>query len=61
LRQHRAGSGARYTRSRLPVALAYVEAAPDRGTALRREAALKQLTRVEKLHLIRSARRRARG
>lgn len=60
LRQHRAGRGARYTRSRLPVALVYLEGARDRGAALRREAALKQLTRAEKLGLIRRARVRAR-
>jgi putative endonuclease len=63
LRKHRAGRGARYTRSRLPVSLVYREEAPDRGAALRREAALKRLTRREKLRLIRiaRARRAARG
>ncbi len=50
--RHAAGRGARYTRSRLPVALAYEEHARDRGAALRREAALKALTRAEKLALI---------
>ncbi len=57
LAQHRAGRGARYTRSRLPVKLAYWERARDRGAALRREAALTRLPRVEKLRLVR--RRRA--
>lgn len=56
LRQHRSGRGARYTRSRLPLALVYLERALDRGAALRREAALKQLTRAEKLGVIRQAR-----
>ncbi len=60
LRQHRSGRGARYTRSRLPLALLYVERARDRGAALRREAALKQLTRAEKLGVIREARARGR-
>ncbi len=60
LRQHRAGRGARYTRSRLPLALVYLEGARDRGAALRREASLKQLTRAEKLTIIRRARARAR-
>jgi predicted GIY-YIG superfamily endonuclease len=59
LRQHRAGRGARYTRSRLPLAVVYLEGAHDRGAALRREAAIKQLTRAEKLTLIRSSRARA--
>jgi putative endonuclease len=49
---HAAGRGARYTRSHLPVRLVYREAAPDRGSALRREAALKRLTRPQKLALI---------
>ncbi|HEX9109679.1 MAG TPA: GIY-YIG nuclease family protein [Longimicrobiales bacterium] len=56
LRQHRSGRGARYTRSRLPLALVHVERVRDRGAALRREAALKQLTRAEKLGVIRQAR-----
>ena len=50
--QHAAGKGARYTRSRLPVVLVYDEAARDRGAALRREAALKRLSRREKLALV---------
>jgi putative endonuclease len=60
LRQHSTGRGARYTRSRLPVSLVYREEARDRGAALRREAALKRLTRAEKLRLVRTARGRAR-
>jgi len=58
LDRHAAGVGARYTRSRLPVSLVYEERARDRGAALRREAALKRLTRAEKLALVRGARRR---
>jgi putative endonuclease len=58
LRQHRAGRGARYTRSRLPVEVVYLEGARDRGAALRREAAIKQLTRAGKLRLIRVPRLR---
>ena len=57
LAQHRAGDAARYTRSRLPVILAYDEPASDRSAALRREAALKCLTRREKLALIGAATR----
>ena len=49
--QHGAGKGAAYTRARLPVALAYVEPAADRSAALRREAAIKRLTRRQKLAL----------
>ena len=56
--RHAAGKGARYTRSRLPVALVYAERARDRGSALRREAALKRLRRDEKLALLAAAARR---
>ena len=48
---HRAGTASAYTRSRRPLALAYHEALPDRGAALRREAAIRRLTRTEKLAL----------
>ena len=51
---HAKGRGARYTRARLPVKLVFCEPAEDRSAALRREAALKRLTRAEKLKLIRS-------
>jgi putative endonuclease len=52
LAAHGRGQGARYTRSRLPVALVFEEPARDRGEALRREAALKRLARAKKLELI---------
>jgi len=43
--------GARYTRSRRPVELVYVEAAAGRAEATRREAAIKRLDRARKLAL----------
>jgi putative endonuclease len=49
---HNRGRGAAYTRSRLPVILVYSERAADRSSALRREAALKRLSRAAKLKLI---------
>lgn len=52
LEVHRSGRGAKYTRSRLPVELVYREALPDKSAALRREAAIKRLSRGEKLALI---------
>ena len=58
LRAHRAGKGAKYTRGRGPVELAYREAAPDWPAALRREAAIKALSRAEKLALIEAAGKR---
>ena len=53
---HLSGKGAAYTRSRLPVRLVFFEEAPDRSGALRREAALKRLTRKQKLAFLRLAR-----
>lgn len=53
---HNEGRGAKYTRSRRPVALVYSEAFGTREEALRREAALKRLSRREKLALIEAAR-----
>jgi uncharacterized protein (TIGR02453 family) len=47
-RAHNAGRGAAYTRSRLPVRLVHLEPATERGAALRRELAIKRLTRKEK-------------
>jgi putative endonuclease len=51
-RQHNAGRGARYTRSRRPVRLAYVEELPDRASAMRREARIKQMPHSGKMRLI---------
>lgn len=48
---HNAGKGAKYTRGRRPVTLRYSERARDRGTALRREHAIKLLTRAAKRKL----------
>lgn len=48
---HNSGRGARYTRSRRPVALVWAEEQPHRSAALRREAAVKSLTRAAKLAL----------
>jgi predicted GIY-YIG superfamily endonuclease len=55
LRQHQSGKGAKYTRSHLPVSLVYQEAQPDKPSALRREMAIKALTRSQKLKLIEAA------
>jgi putative endonuclease len=51
LAAHQRGKGGRYTRSHLPVSLAYWEELPDRSAALRREAEIKRLSRKEKLAL----------
>ena len=51
---HNRGKGAKYTRSRLPVTLVYQEIFTTKNEALRREAALKKLSRSEKIALIES-------
>jgi putative endonuclease len=52
LTQHNHGTGARYTRSRRPVRLVYMEELPDKRAALKRERAIKALTRPKKQILI---------
>lgn len=52
LGEHNAGKGARYTRGRIPVALVYREPCADRGHAVRRELAIKRMTRAGKLALL---------
>ena len=44
--------GAKYTKARRPVTLKYVEKSEDRSSASKREYAIKQLTKKEKLALI---------
>lgn len=48
LRKHNLGQASKYTRSRLPVELAYYEVLPDKSSALKREMAIKKLPRLEK-------------
>lgn len=52
---HNSGKGAKYTRSRLPVAVVYEQECEDKSAALRREIEIKKLTRLEKLKLIDTA------
>jgi putative endonuclease len=49
---HRSGKGAKYTRSRLPVTLAYYEEYETSIEAQKREYQIKKLSRKEKLKLI---------
>ena len=53
---HDSGKGAKYTRSRRPVCLIYAERHPAKKEAMRREYAIKQLTREEKEKLVRQTR-----
>ncbi len=55
LRQHNAGRGSKYVRSRLPAQLRYTESYDTRNEAMRREYALKKLSRSEKIMLIENA------
>ena len=52
LAAHRSGKGAKYTRGRGPLTLVYRELCADHSEALRREYAIKRLTRTEKEQLI---------
>lgn len=54
IKRHQAGTGAKYTRGRLPVSLVYYEEIVDRSQAMTREAQIKKLTRTEKEQLIRT-------
>ncbi|HEX9486597.1 MAG TPA: GIY-YIG nuclease family protein [Gemmatimonadales bacterium] len=53
LARHNAGTASAYTRARRPLRLVFQERQPDRSTALRREAAVRRLTRAGKLALAR--------
>ncbi|MBI5886481.1 MAG: GIY-YIG nuclease family protein, partial [Deltaproteobacteria bacterium] len=52
LAAHNAGTAAKYTRSRAPVALVFVESCVDRSCASRREMEIKRLPRAAKLELV---------
>ncbi len=45
---HNKGLGAKYTKMRRPVQLVYVEEQPDRNAAMKRERAIKKMTRSQK-------------
>ena len=52
LAAHQAGRGGKYTRARLPVEMVYTERFDTKREAMRREWEIKQLSREEKLKLI---------
>ncbi len=52
LQAHQDGVASRYTRSRLPVKLVYLESAANRGAATKRELAIKRMSRGQKEGLI---------
>jgi putative endonuclease len=51
LAKHQAGTASRYTRSRLPVQLAWSAELPGRTEAMREEIRIKRLSRAEKQRL----------
>jgi len=54
LEAHRTGKGAKYTRGRGPLELAYQEECGSHSDALKREAQVKSLSRQKKLELVQS-------
>ena len=55
LRDHNNNVGAKYTKGRSPVKLLFSEMVESRSAALKREAAIKKLSRQAKLLLIKNA------
>lgn len=54
LKDHNEGRGAKYTKARLPVSLIYHEKFQTKEEAMRREYAIKHMTRSEKESLIKA-------
>ena len=52
IRAHNSGKGAKYTKGRGPLRLVYLEISDTKEAAMKREAAIKKLTRREKEALI---------
>lgn len=52
IKTHNDGKGAKYTKARRPVTLAYYEEFQTKEEAMRREAAIKKLSRKDKLKLM---------
>lgn len=55
IKAHNDGKGAKYTKGRRPVKLVYLEVSDTKEQAMKREAAIKKLTRKEKENLIKAA------
>lgn len=53
LTMHRSGKGAKYTKGRGPLILAFMEELSDKSEAMKREAAIKKLSKGEKEKLVR--------
>ncbi len=55
IKEHNSGKGAKYTKSRRPVTLAYYETFDTKEEAMKREYAIKRLRRGDKLKLLENA------
>ena len=53
LKMHNEGKGAKYTKARRPVELVYFEEFETKEQAMKREYAIKQMARKDKLELVR--------
>ncbi|MGL5353098.1 MAG: GIY-YIG nuclease family protein [Clostridium sp.] len=51
-KMHSEGKGAKYTKGRLPVQIVYFEVFDNKSDAMKREYAIKKLTRLDKENLI---------
>lgn len=51
-KDHQDGKGARFTKGRGPLSLEYVEILPTKSDAMKREAAIKKLSKIKKEELI---------
>ncbi|MBU4540898.1 MAG: GIY-YIG nuclease family protein [Acetobacterium sp.] len=58
IKVHNSGTGAKYTRGRLPVTLVYWEVLDSRSQALSREAVIKKMSKAQKISLIESYKRK---
>lgn len=56
IKAHNEGKGAKYTMGRRPIELKYFETFETKGEALKREYAIKKLSKKEKLELIKKER-----
>jgi putative endonuclease len=52
LKQHNKGVGSKYTSTRCPVKLVYLEPQASRNDAMKRELAIKKMKRVQKRKLV---------
>lgn len=61
VKTHNAGKGGKYTRGRIPVVLKYYETYEEKNEACKREYAIKQLNREDKLNIIAKNTEQTRG